>query len=541
MKKNFLVGCLSMLTVAVLPLLVSCDDTIDNFFSLNKSEIEITPSDENIKLDESKPGETALTLDWTTAYDYGNEYITTYKYEMQVNGSSATKISEYEDDGNFHRSFTNEELQQLLVDHFGVATSTPANVIFTVTASFEGPTLKVPDIATANVVVKTYGAKQFRADHLYMAGSAVGDDNVELSRSESDTLVYSWMGQLSAGNINFPVTNYDENNAIGPSEADAAITTGDMAAVITDENVANSWVIPAADTYRVTVNLRNHTVRIIAPGATVEADQLFLAGSAVGDSQVELPKTLENDDLFAWKGQLKAGKLYIPVTFEGEQSMAIVPNESDDHDIHDGQSQAFTQVALQSAVNGRSWTIPADGTYRVVADKGEKTITIYSSATDLQSKVVSWNNTTLKINPYTAPIDTLWMYGTFNSFAHDTGMFTGYQEKYILRQSTANPYVFVYKGDVLPRLSAKDERGTTVTASVNFKVDNHNNNVYCFGSTADAKRNDHNGYIEAKIGETLNLVAGQSHNRYAYFIIPEGCNYIEVNIDKLTVVFDKRD
>ena len=73
-----------------------------------------------------------------------------------------------------------------------------------------------------------------------------------------------------------------------------------------------------------------------------------------------------------------------------------------------------------------------------------------------------------------------------------------------------------------------------------FCTDNQNNNVYAFGSTASAKRNDHNGYIEASLGKTETLVEGQSDNRYAYFIIPDECNYVEVNIDKLTVVFDKK-
>ena len=132
------------------------------------------------------------------------------------------------------------------------------------------------------------------------------------------------------------------------------------------------------------------------------------------------------------------------------------------------------------------------------------------------------------------------MYGTFNSFAHDEGVFTGFQSKYNLIQSAANPYVFVYKGDPLPRETAKDERSNDVKAAVKFCTDNQNNNIYAYGSTASAKRNDHNGYVEALLGKSETLVAGQGDNRYAYFVIPDGCNYVEVNIDKLTVVFDQK-
>jgi hypothetical protein len=521
--------------------LTSCQDDPDNYYSKNKSEIGLTVSSDYLILNESAPNDTALTLDWTKAYNFGNDYITTYQYEMQLIGSSANEVKEYEDDAHFHRAYTNAELQDLLVNHFGQKTSTIGNLLLTVTASFEGPTLVVPDIATKTIRIKTYGPKQFMADRLFMAGTAVGNSDVELTRSEADSMIYTYSGKLSAGTINFPVLYADDENAIGPSDDNTAVTLGDMPAVITSRSEAKSWTIPAEDTYRITVNLTNHTVKIVAVGAVVEADQLFLDGSAVpGGEQIQLTQTLENSSLYAWRGQLNAGNLYIPLTFNGEQQMAIVPIAADSHDINDGQSQSFTQATVTAAAASRYWTIPSAGTYRIVVNTEEKTITIYSPTTDLKSKVVTWNNTTLKINPYTTVVDTLYMYGTFNGFAHDPGVFTGYQDKYILKQSVANPYVFVYSGEELPRGTANDERANSVTGSVKFTVDNTNNNVYAYGSTASAKRNDHNGYISPALGETSSLVAGQSDNRYAYFIIPEGCNYVVVDIDKLTVVFGKK-
>ena len=157
-----------MLPVAAIALsLAACgDDDIDNAASRNLSVIQITPSADYIKLDETKPDEVALTLEWSPAHNYGNEYITTYEYEMQLDGSAADKLHEYEDDAVFRRSYTNKELQDMLVDKFGQTTSTLGTMIFTVTASFNGPRLVVPDIATANVKIKTYGANQFLADQM---------------------------------------------------------------------------------------------------------------------------------------------------------------------------------------------------------------------------------------------------------------------------------------------------------------------------------------------------------------------------------------
>ena len=119
-------------------------------------------------------------------------------------------------------------------------------------------------------------------------------------------------------------------------------------------------------------------------------------------------------------------------------------------------------------------------------------------------------------------------------------------KKYTLQQSAANPYVFVYFGETLPRKtgnynSKNKETGATFGAGwLTFLVSNIENNVYAYGSTAEAQRNSYTGTVEPALGESSTIVGGQSHNRYAYFVIPEGANYVEVDIDKMTVVFDKR-
>lgn len=541
MKTKNIIKTLTVTAMVSMTMLsTSCSDTIDNLYSKNKSEIQLNISSDYIKLDESNPDATALTIDWDAAHNFGEDYITTYKYEFQLIGSKADELKEYEDDGKFQRTYTNKELQDILVNHFGLTTSTVGNVLVTVTASFEGPKLIVPDISTVYLKIKTYGPKQFKADKLYIAGSAVGEDKLELTANETSPEFYVWNGALNPGKVFFPVTNADEQNAIGPATADEPVTTSDMEAIISDEATTNSWVVSKAGNYRVTVNMNTHKVKIVEEGAVVEVNQMYMAGSAVGAGQIELAQTLENENVYAWRGELAAGNLYIPLSFDGAQEVSIVPQDANSHDIQDGEPTAFGQAATSTALSKRYWTIPAAGTYRIVVNTNEKTIAIYSAATDMQPKQVSWNNTTLKINPYVQEVNVLYMYGTFNSFAHDEGVFTGFQSKYNLIQSAANPYVFVYKGDPLPRETAKDERSNDVKAAVKFCTDNQNNNIYAYGSTASAKRNDHNGYVEAQLGKSETLVAGQGDNRYAYFVIPDGCNYVEVNIDKLTVVFDQK-
>ena len=509
MKNRILFSGLKAVSLGLLAFMAaSCNDDIDNYYSRNQSEITIEGSGEYIKLDESKPDEVALTIDWSPAHDYGYDYVTTYQYEMSV-GNANTAIEEYEDDGNFHREFTNAELQDLLVNHFGVTTSTAVDVTFKITASFEGPTLKVPDVEEKTIKVKTYGPKQFVADTLYMAGTAVGDERVELSASEADAQVYSYTGRLEAGTINFPVVNFDEYNAIGPENPDTPIELSDMPAVITDQTEANYWVVPEADNYRITVNLSEHTVRIVAAGAVVDVDQMFLAGTAVGDEQVEIAQTLENENLYAWRGELQAGTLYLPLTYEGTQEMSIVPAAAGDSDIHDGSQQSFTQVATSTAEASRYWEIPEAGTYRIVVNKEEKTITIYSAATDLKNKTITFKRTAGEANDnFTCEVEALWIFGANHYY---NGSKPG---DVVLTQSLANPRLFVYKGEDLQ------------ADQVKFCATDNWNNEYAFGSgnVRDMK-------VDVTFGQKYQpIYGGQGDNRYAWFNMPAGTNYIEVYI-----------
>lgn len=517
------------------------DDDIDNSYSRNNSVIQLATSADYVVLDEDKPNDVALTLDWTEAHPYGNEFITTYRYEYTVAGSTASALKEYEDDGHFSRSYTNAELQKILVEHFGCLTSSVATLNLTVTASFEGPRVVIPDIATANVRIKTYGAKQYLADRLFIGGTAVGTENIELQPTSATSKLYVWTGALKVGKVNFPVIYGDENNAISPALADTPISTEEMPAVMVDASKAKYWVIPADGNYRITVDINKKTVKIVDAGSIIELDHLYMSGAAVGADDVEIEQTLENESLYAWRGELKAGKLFMPLEYGEKKSVAFVPAESGNHDIFDGETKPFKQVATESGIGENYWEIPADGIYRIVVDIDNRTVTIYSPEKDLKNEVVSYNNTVDKINPYTQEVTELWIWGGFNSSAHDEGMKAGFQSKYKMKQSLANPKVFVYKGEALPRsLSTDDWSKATATGALNFLVSNIENNVYAYGSTADAVRNSHRGYLNVNNGEQHQLVAGQSHNRYAYFCVPVNCTFIVVDIENLTVTFDNK-
>lgn len=260
--------------------------------------------------------------------------------------------------------------------------------------------------------------------------------------------------------------------------------------------------------------------------------RVALEGSAVPEGAYPvLTQTLENENLFACLEDLKEGSLSLRVLYD---NLYIATANGA---FTDGEAVAYTAQNTPASI-----TIPADGKYRIVLDKKTSQITIYSPDTNPKNKKVTYNNTVTGNKSYTQEVTALWMYGTFNGLNQDKGY--QFQNKYQMTQSLANPYLFVWynNGEELPRYSKVFQTWDNIeyTGAVNFFVSNIQNNVYAYGSTADAERNKKTGSVKCTLGEKAKAVAGQSDNRYAVFLIPEGANYCEVDIENLTVLFEKR-
>lgn len=327
MKMTILKNCLY--TFAILSYLTSCRGyEIDNYKSRYESSMELTTSADTIYLNEQAPDDVALTLEWTPAMDYGWDYTITYEYGISVSESKSQALSEYEDTENFSRSYTNKELQDMLVDEFEALTSSYYTMKFSVDATYTGPRLIMPEQSTANVIVKTYGPKQFKADKVFIAGTAVGSAEIELSPKSDNEEIFIYEGPLSAGTVYFPVNYFDEVNAISPiSGTDTDVTTNtQLEATMVDKAEAHYWNVTEADTYRVTINFETKTVTFMKAADILEVDKIYLAGTAVTGTDIEVTQTLENENIYAFYGELNKGTLYLPIEFGGSRSKAIVPN-----------------------------------------------------------------------------------------------------------------------------------------------------------------------------------------------------------------------
>jgi len=263
--------------------------------------------------------------------------------------------------------------------------------------------------------------------------------------------------------------------------------------------------------------------------------KVVLGGSAIG-AAASLEQTLENENLYAAVVDLTAGNLTLT---QYMQNKVIAPVSG--HDFNDGTT---TAVAVSAPDADKYITISDAGKYRIIYDAGSNNLTIQSPAKFVANKSVSYKNTVAGVDPFVQEVTELWMWGGFNGFAKDADQAkAGFQSKYRLLQSAANPYLFVYSGTALPHSSGNYNSKNQVTNETSgsgwltFLVSNIENNVYAYGSTAAAVRNNYTNRVDCDLDSQYTCVGGQGDNRYAYFGIPDGANYVEVDIENLTVVF----
>ena len=497
--------------------LTGCTEEVDNAYSRFPSVIDISASAESVILDETKEDEVALTITWTQAKDYGEQYFTTYIYSYDL-AEHPLGIEKPEEDatyGEFVREYTHKQLQDLMIDKFGWLTSSWGTLEFNIEASFqgeEGSSIVLPDTDEVAVRIKTYGPKQFAADKVFLEGTAV-ESRIELSPSANNADLYVYNGVLAAGSFNFPVIYGDENNVIIPASGNnetIASKGNSDAAVVGNDETAYSWIVEEEGDYRISLNMATQSVSLMAQADIMEVDKLFLEGSAVS-SEVEITRTLENDALYAWRGELSAGTFTMPIEFGGERNLVMVPAEPDDHGINDGNAGSFTTVRSTS-VSGRYWEITEAGTYRIVVDTDALSVTIYSEATDMKPKTVIFlrnNGAAPAEDDCTVTVETLYILGKNKYYSGSRPI----GEPYILKQSLANPRLFVYKGEAL---QADD---------IKFSVTDNWNNEYAFGSGNVA------GNLSVSAGQTVSpIYGGQGDNREARFSVPAGINYIEIYV-----------
>jgi hypothetical protein len=258
------------------------------------------------------------------------------------------------------------------------------------------------------------------------------------------------------------------------------------------------------------------TIRVnVTPIRTVvfDADKVFLGGSAVpGINRVEMPKTLENLNQYAYVLNLQPGNLEIPVEYDG--AINYIASADASTAINDG-----TAIGIKMRETAFSWKIETAGEYRVVVNMQKATTTIYSPAQVLMPKVVTWNGDGAV--PQTTTVAELWMHGAINSW--------GTPIKMDCKVSLADPQILVYTGGRVGKTKFIVYGGN----------DNNKNLAYAFSCPLTTTETQQE--LSLVLGTVAPLSGGStSAQRNSYYTIPATANVVVFDLRNMTILAEKR-
>ncbi|WP_025145439.1 SusE domain-containing protein [Pedobacter jeongneungensis] len=244
-----------------------------------------------------------------------------------------------------------------------------------------------------------------------------------------------------------------------------------------------------------------------------DADKIFLSGSAVpGINKIEMTKTLENLNQYAYVLNLQPGELQIPVDYKGATNYIASADASTA--LQDGSA-----VAIKTRETAFSWKIETAGQYRVVVNMQKATATIYSPLKALSPKVVNWTGDGSVAQ--TTTVTDLWMHGAINSF--------GTPIKMDCRVSLADPQILVYTGARVGKTKFIVYGGT----------DNNKNLAYAFSAPLSATNTAQD--LTLVQGAVATLSGGStSAQRNSYYTIPSGTNVLILDLRNMTILAEKR-
>lgn len=332
--------------------------------------------------------------------------------------------------------------------------------------------------------------------------------NWEKARSQSDDHMVTYITKLDVvGN------NFGSSTAIMTYEDDGVFSKS-----FTSEQLLN-W---ANQKWKVATNkpftLEFRVTALWEGGATFEAPEVrtvkinvvptkvSVGGSAVGANRIEMQKTLEDLNQYAFVLNLQPGDLQITMENSGKTFYATATDASTA--LKDG-----TATGVKLAETPFAWKIETAGEYRVVVNLQKNIATIYSPAKALTPKVVQWST-------FTTTVSELWMHGAINGF--------GVPIKMECNVSLADPQVLVYTGGR--------------TGKTKFIVyggnDNNKNLAYAFSCPLTATGTQQE--LSLVLGTMATLSGGTGAQRNSYYTIPTGANIVILDLRNMTILADRR-
>ena len=312
---------LSAFIILAITFLNSCQKEDDIVVSMGEP-ITLSVSNSELILSQKQASESVFSLNWTRGTNHGTSSSISYSVEMDLEGNDFAAAQIYDlGKGVYEKKFNAEELNDLLLNYWGVEPGSTASFEARVTANVvkEGVEDGVSEILTFSLI-----PYKPVSEELYLVGSATPNgwdigNATQMLPNLSEPWIFTYEGQMKSGTFKFAV-NTDDCWCQDFYNRDAA---DDSKMVFNEGGTGEDlqWEITEGGNYKVTVDLLELTIEMTKLTGP-EFNEFYIVGDAspsgwdIGNPEAFTQSTAD-PFVFTYEAVLTPGEFKIS-TFAGD-------------------------------------------------------------------------------------------------------------------------------------------------------------------------------------------------------------------------------
>lgn len=362
MKSFKIVGLLTILLLCW-----ACTDEDNTEYNKGDQPLEVSASKASLELDALNPTSEAIKFGWTSGTNNGTGLAIDYVFQLdRQDGNFENGISVEIGRNIYEKSYTNEELNDLLIEKFGITPLTETVFQYRIIANIASDNIE-PQISPVQTInIKTHKPV---TKTLYLIGDATpngwsADDATEMKAITNTPKGFSWTGSLSAGEFKLITTLGEFLPSYNKGANDTQLVLREA-----DSDPDDKFVITEGGTYTVKVNLISMAISITR-GEGPEFTELWFVGNPTDWSFK--PMTVDPIDAFVfhYNDDLSAGGEFKIGTVDGSWDGVFL------RPVTDQQSEGIAlDVDKWAGDPDNKWNITG-GVYKIKLDTRDMKIDI---------------------------------------------------------------------------------------------------------------------------------------------------------------------
>ena len=329
----------------------------------------LSASKDTVIIDASNPGSEAVKFTWTAQQ---NSLIAYSLILSSGNQSDTVTVAQ----NSVSKSFTNSELNNILVTNFGLAIGVATDIKVVVKAKV---TINENTAVTNDITIKVTPAPTGPSySRLWIVGDAtpngwdINNPN-EMRVDPANAFQFKYNEVLNAGEFKIPVSTGNWGTDFFMPPTNHPDITSTEVQLIQGGQPDNKWLISAASAYKILLNISSQPFIKITPFTPYTA--MWIVGDATPagwniDSPTPMVATTGNPYEFTYTGILNAGEFKIPTTTGNWDTDYFMPPAND---------AAITETNAIFVPGGKpdnKWKITEAGNYKIILNQLHETITI---------------------------------------------------------------------------------------------------------------------------------------------------------------------